>query len=139
MNTQRAHASEIAQRKWGKYKDSENRADEHLAVHISAERSTSEDNRDNRNQIFDDAANNQFIKRNSNYSSEVEKGNEEEGQGPSSNEELRRIVPAKKFETDETKVENAERLELKKDEVSKYVNDSFALLKEVKPRQFQIL
>ncbi|VDK80079.1 unnamed protein product [Litomosoides sigmodontis] len=99
-------------RKGGKYEDSKDRADEHPTVYVSCERPTSEDKC---NEMSSEAANEQFIKRNSNYSSELEGGEDEERPSSDVQQQPEKTAPAKRIEADETR--QVARLELKKDEV----------------------
>ncbi|KAL3982590.1 hypothetical protein ACH3XW_47730 [Acanthocheilonema viteae] len=109
MKTQTEH---VSQRNWKKYKERENRADEHPVVDTRTERSTFEDNQNKCEEISDDIANNQFIKRDSNDCTEVQEPTEE-----SSSDAQQNLVKKIETQEDEIKVKNAERVELKKDEV----------------------
>lgn len=129
MKTQTERTPETIQRNWKKYKNGEDRADEHLVIDTSIEQSTLGDIQDECKKISSGTANSRFTKRNSNEWTEEEKFSTEMEQ------QLEKMIPVRKTEMqgDEISVENAGRVELKKHEVNKDIIDSFALLKAKRP------
>ncbi|EFO24897.1 hypothetical protein LOAG_03587 [Loa loa] len=110
VSEQKEHVSETMQRKWEKYEDSEDRADEHPMV---------EDNKDECIEISNDVADDKFIKGNVNDCSEVQECSEEEEPTSDTQQQLEKMTSMKKIgQEDEIRFGNAERGKLKKNEVT---------------------